>query len=299
MGGMGVLFLGQQHEFEAGLKCKGCDHITTGLAPDHCCWRCMKQPGTHGPHCKKAAPQEMVLDAGMVAEMKDCTRMLKEERKREKELAKCELAGLPCKAEGCVFEASMRACAPGYCCKKCMKGKAEHGKNCAGKVFDELPVPEAPMCDPTVEVQEVVEEVPEAAMSQSSGCSESCTDTEMEIEDPDSCSFPSESGTPVMVEALEEEPVPALLPVEEPEEVAEVAEPVPVPVPVPVPAEEAVVVEEVVEEVPPPPAEVTLEVVYAAQVASLRNMGFTVDDAMLASLEAHEGDLVKLINSML
>eukprot|EP01059_Diplonema_ambulator_P005090 TRINITY_DN14809_c0_g2_i1.p2 TRINITY_DN14809_c0_g2~~TRINITY_DN14809_c0_g2_i1.p2 ORF type:complete len:313 (+),score=158.20 TRINITY_DN14809_c0_g2_i1:138-941(+) len=262
MGGMGVLFLGQQHEFEAGLKCKGCDHITTGLAPDHCCWRCMKQPGTHGPHCKRetveAVPEEKEAEKVPVAEeqvvvvgepvamtkaeMKECTRMVKmaqkeekqrakEEKKREKEEKKREkkeakagaLAGLPCKAEGCVFEASTRACAPGYCCKKCMKGKAEHGKNCAGKEFE------------------------------------------------------------VMMEVIEPVPVPT-----------------PVPVPVPVPAEEAVVVEEVVEEVPPPPAEVTpLEVVYAAQVASLRNMGFTVDDAMLASLEAHEGDLVKLINSML
>eukprot|EP01064_Diplonema_japonicum_P026554 TRINITY_DN37_c2_g1_i1.p1 TRINITY_DN37_c2_g1~~TRINITY_DN37_c2_g1_i1.p1 ORF type:complete len:490 (+),score=100.28 TRINITY_DN37_c2_g1_i1:60-1529(+) len=49
----------------------------------------------------------------------------------------------------------------------------------------------------------------------------------------------------------------------------------------------------------PEPEPLSLEVVYADQIKSLQSMGFTVDTLLLTSLQQHDGDLFKVVNSVL
>eukprot|EP01064_Diplonema_japonicum_P039634 TRINITY_DN99_c0_g1_i11.p1 TRINITY_DN99_c0_g1~~TRINITY_DN99_c0_g1_i11.p1 ORF type:complete len:624 (+),score=176.88 TRINITY_DN99_c0_g1_i11:54-1925(+) len=66
-GFMGGMYHHQQHlqnqqpatHFTAGEQCKGCDYMTTGVAPGHCCWACMSGTSQHGPMCmRQQQPQQ-------------------------------------------------------------------------------------------------------------------------------------------------------------------------------------------------------------------------------------------------
>eukprot|EP01064_Diplonema_japonicum_P039643 TRINITY_DN99_c0_g1_i2.p1 TRINITY_DN99_c0_g1~~TRINITY_DN99_c0_g1_i2.p1 ORF type:complete len:616 (+),score=180.72 TRINITY_DN99_c0_g1_i2:78-1925(+) len=172
-GFMGGMYHHQQHlqnqqpatHFTAGEQCKGCDYMTTGVAPGHCCWACMSGTSQHGPMCmrqqqpEKKAHMDVVEEAvqeqcsgcnislpegvaGMCCKQcvkhngerhgphcplhpRECKRGKK--GKKEKEQV---VTGVPCNG-GCGYEARLAA---GFCCRVCLKGKG-HGTKCELKPF--------------------------------------------------------------------------------------------------------------------------------------------------------------------
>eukprot|EP01064_Diplonema_japonicum_P039648 TRINITY_DN99_c0_g1_i4.p1 TRINITY_DN99_c0_g1~~TRINITY_DN99_c0_g1_i4.p1 ORF type:complete len:618 (+),score=161.52 TRINITY_DN99_c0_g1_i4:54-1907(+) len=215
-GGMGALkrFLGAMHHpplghvhyhqqspiFVAGEQCKGCDYMTTGVAPEHCCWACTQGAVNHGPLCAKQKKVVVVEEEKAIVEQiqeqcRGCGSSLPEgvagmcckqcvKHNGERHGARCclypkekkqkgILTGVKCKND-CRFEVT--GLANGYCCKACAKGKG-HSKKCEQKPFPSLDIEKLkPILEPLLEIvpasspvtsdHSVVEEPAEPEMSE-------------------------------------------------------------------------------------------------------------------------------------
>ena len=111
-----------------GTKCKGCDFAVTGVAREHCCWKCESRPGKHGPRCAQrrtadAAEEECVKAAETASSMEDT--------------APEQVTGGTC--TGCDF--AVTGVAKEHCCRKCARHPGRHGPRCLQRAASQAEAP--------------------------------------------------------------------------------------------------------------------------------------------------------------
>eukprot|EP00756_Hemistasia_phaeocysticola_P009655 Hpha_TRINITY_DN14932_c0_g1::TRINITY_DN14932_c0_g1_i1::g.143018::m.143018 len=106
-------------EAPAGAKAcaNGCGFVVTGVTPEHCCRRCAKGDGGHGPGCmKKGVEKNEDPPVAAAPVVKAC-------------------------AKGCGFVVT--GVTPEHCCRRCAKGDGGHGGACMKKEVEKNEDPPA------------------------------------------------------------------------------------------------------------------------------------------------------------